>query len=81
MDLRRVRHHLDQVREDTTTADVSDSTAVTGTTTPFSTIPMPHQSQTELTSSSNNDENESGNGPHHSQRTICPPARYLSDSD
>ena len=80
-DGRRVRCHLDQVKEDTTTADVSDSTVVTGTTDDDFLIPMPHQSQTELTSSSNNDENESGNGPRHSQRTICPPARYLPDSD
>jgi len=40
-DGRRVRRHLDQVRKDVTTADVSDSTAVTGTTDDDFLIPIP----------------------------------------
>jgi len=82
---RRVRHHLDQLRGDTTIDIIGGSTSATGTNDDDFLIPMPDQSHDELLSSeeqySNSDDNvlESGKGLRRSQRTIQPPARYLPD--
>ena len=81
-DGRRIRRHLDQMREDTTV--VSDSASVTGTNDDDFPIPMPDQSQDEqLSTEPNNDDNtsQSGNRLRRSQCTIHPPAHYLPDND